>query len=222
MTTGPINPNINDAVNKLFNQGAKNVASTFGAMSRKTQDQQQIEKQNYDVNKEYQVFDQVQNSKELEKNAKDSGLISQSLTNKELDKEEELALEAEYPFITSEKEASSYKQTVSTEPLEEENLSSVSSGVSKTVDKDEKLFEELAKNVGVSSKEIKEAAYSEVIHNLETNKKEMTELKITNDTNYLETKILKEEKPATNEIKEGKLIVANVEPIPVEQANELF
>ncbi|MCX7870120.1 MAG: hypothetical protein N2485_00875 [bacterium] len=217
MTTGPINPNINDAVNKLFNQGAKNVASTFGAMSRKTQDQQQIEKQNYDISKEYQVFDHVQNSKELEENAKDSGLINQSLTNKELDTQEELALETEYPFIPS-KEGS----TTLEESSEQEGITSVSTGVSKSISTDEELFEELAKNVGVSSKEVKEAAYSEVMHNLETNKKEMTELKVTNDTNYIETKILKEEKPATNEIKEGKLIVANVEPIPVDQANELF
>jgi len=215
MTTGPINPH--DAVNRLFNQGAKNVASTFGAMSKKTEDKQKLEKQNYDINKEYQVFDQIQTNKELEKNAKDTGLINQSLTNKELEKEDELQNENEL-FVHS-KEAEVYKGDIK----EEEKISSVSLETSKSViDEENKIFEELARNVGVSAKEIKEAAYSEVIHNLETNKKEMSELKLTNDTNYLETNIIKEEKPATSEIKEGKLIIMKAEPIPADQANELF
>jgi hypothetical protein len=215
MTTGPINPH--DSVNRLFNQGAKNVASTFGAMSRKTEDQQKIEKQNYDINKEYQVFDQVQNNKELEENAKDTGLINQSLTNKELEKEDEL--QNDYELFVPSKEAGAYKGDIK----EGEDISGVSLDTSKSVvDKEDKIFEELARNVGVSAREIKEAAKSEVIHNLETNKREMSELKVTNDTNYLETNIIKEEKPATSEIKEGKLIIMNAEPIPVEQANELF
>jgi len=215
MTTGPINPH--DSVNRLFNQGAKNVASTFGAMSRKTEDQQKIEKQNYDINKEYQVFDQVQNNKELEENAKDTGLINQSLTNKELEKEDEL--QNDYELFVPSKEAGVYKGDIK----EKEEISGVSLDTSKSVvDKEDKIFEELARNVGVSAREIKEAAKSEVIHNLETNKREMSEVKVTNDTNYLETNIIKEEKPATSEIKEGKLIIMNAEPIPVEQANELF
>jgi hypothetical protein len=215
MTTGPINPH--DSVNRLFNQGAKNVASTFGAMSRKTEDQQKIEKQNYDINKEYQVFDQVQNNKELEENAQDTGLINQSLTNKELEKEDEL--QNDYELFVPSKEAGVYKGDIK----EEEDISGVSLDTSKSVvDKEDKIFEELARNVGVSAREIKEAAKSEVIHNLETNKREMSELKVTNDTNYLETNIIKEEKPATSEIKEGKLIIMKAEPIPVEQANELF
>jgi len=215
MTTGPINPH--DAVNRLFNQGAKNVASTFGAMSKKTEDKQKLEKQNYDINKDYQVFDQIQTNKELEKNAKDTGLINQSLTNKELEKEDELQNENEL-FVHS-KEAEVYKGDIK----EEEKISGVSLETSKSViDEENKIFEELARNVGVSAKEIKEAAYSEVIHNLETNKKEMSELKLTNDTNYLETNIIKEEKPATSEIKEGKLIIMKAEPIPADQANELF
>jgi hypothetical protein len=215
MTTGPINSH--DAVNRLFNQGAKNVVSTFGAMSRKTEDQQKIEKQNYDINKEYQVFDQSQTTKELEENAKDTGLINQSLTNKELEKEDEL--QNDYELFVPSKEAGVYKGDIK----EEEDISGVSLDTSKSVvDKEDKIFEELARNVGVSAREIKEAAKLEVIHNLETNKKEMSELKITNDTNYLETNIIKEEKPATSEIKEGKLIIMKAEPIPVEQANELF
>jgi hypothetical protein len=215
MTTGPINPH--DSVNRLFNQGAKNVASTFGAMSRKTEDQQKVEKQNYDINKEYQVVDQRQTTKELEKNAKDTGLINQSLTNKELEKEDEL--QNDYELFVPSKEAGVYKGDIK----EEEDISGVSLDTSKSVvDKEDKIFEELARNVGVSAREIKEAAKSEVLHNLETNKREMSELKVTNDTNYLETNIIKEEKPATSEIKEGKLIIMKAEPIPVEQANELF
>jgi len=215
MTTGPINPH--DAVNRLFNQGAKNVASTFGAMSRKTEDQQKIEKQNYDINKDYQVFDQRQTTKELEENAKDTGLINQSLTNKELEKEDEL--QSDYELFVPSKEAGVYKGYIK----EEEDIAGVSLDTSKSVvDKEDKIFEELARKVGVSAREIKEAAKSEVIHNLETNKREMSELKVTNDTNYLETNIVKEEKPATSEIKEGKLIIMKAEPIPVEQANELF
>jgi hypothetical protein len=218
MNNNSINPH--DAVNRLFNQGAKNVASTFGAMSKKTEDQQKIEKQNYDINKEYQIFDKIQNTKELEENAKDTGLVNQSLTNKELEKEDELTLEGEYPFL-----ASKEGLKLDAESFDEDNsISGVSNQVStkSTVADDEKIFEELARNVGVSSKEIKEAAYSEVMHNLQTNKNEMTELKLNNDTNYIETKIIKEQNPATNEIKEEKLIVANVEPIPVDKANELF
>lgn len=218
MTGGSINPH--DAVNRLFNQGAKNVASTFGAMSKKTQDQQKIEKQNYDINKEYQVFDQIQNTKELEENAKDTGLVNQSLTNKELEKEDELVLEGEYPFLTS-KEGLKVESESLSEDIEISSVSREASGKSTVVD-DEKIFEELARNVGVNPKKIKEAAYSEVIHNLQTNKKEMSDLKLNNDTNYIETKIIKEQNPATNEIKEGKLIVANAEPIPVDKANELF
>jgi len=215
MTTGPINPH--DAVNRLFNQGAKNVASTFGAMSKKTDDKQKLEKQNYDINKEYQVVDQSQTTKELEKNAKDTGLINQSLTNKELEKEDEL--QNDYELFVPSKEAGVYKGDIK----EEEDISGVSLDDSKSVvDKEDKIFEELARNIGVSAREIKEAAKSEVIHNLETNKKEMSEVKVTNDTNYLETNIIKEEKPATTEIKEGKLIIMKAEPIPVEQANELF
>jgi hypothetical protein len=215
MTTGPINPH--DAVNRLFNQGAKNVASTFGAMSKKTDDKQKLEKQNYDINKEYQVVDQSQTTKELEENAKDTGLINQSLTNKELEKEDEL--QNDYELFVPSKEAGVYKGDIK----EEEDISGVSLDTSKSVvDKEDKIFEELARNVGVSAREIKEAAKAEVIHNLETNKREMSELKVTNDTNYLETNIIKEEKPATSEIKEGKLIIMKAEPIPVEQANELF
>jgi hypothetical protein len=215
MTTGPINPH--DAVNRLFNQGAKNVASTFGAMSKKTDDKQKLEKQNYDINKEYQVFDQSQTTKELEENAKGTGLINQSLTNKELEKEDEL--QNDYELFVPSKEAGVYKGDIK----EEEEISRVSLDTSKSVvDKEDKIFEELAKNVGVSAREIKEAAKSEVLHNLETNKKEMSEIKVTNDTNYLETNIIKEEKPATSEIKEEKLIIMKAEPIPVEQANELF
>jgi len=215
MTTGPINPH--DAVNRLFNQGAKNVASTFGAMSKKDDDKQKLEKQNYDINKEYQVVDQSQTTKELEKNAKDTGLINQSLTNKELQKEDEL--QNDYELFVPSKEAGVYKGDIK----EEEDISGVSLDDSKSVvDKEDKIFEELARNIGVSAREIKEAAKSEVIHNLETNKKEMSEVKVTNDTNYLETNIIKEEKPATTEIKEGKLIIMKAEPIPVEQANELF
>jgi hypothetical protein len=215
MTTGPINPH--DSVNRLFNQGAKNVASTFGAMSKKTDDKQKLEKQNYDINKEYQVVDQSQTTKELEENAKDTGLINQSLTNKELEKEDEL--QNDYELFVPSKEAGVYKGDIK----EEEEISGVSLDTSKSVvDKEDKIFEELARNVGVSAREIKEAAESEVIHNLETNKREMSELKVTNDTNYLETNIIKEEKPATSEIKEGKLIIMKAEPIPVEQANELF
>jgi len=215
MTTGPINPH--DSVNRLFNQGAKNVASTFGAMSKKTDDKQKLEKQNYDINKEYQVFDQSQTTKELEENAKDTGLINQSLTNKELEKEDEL--QNDYELFVPSKEAGVYKGDIK----EEEDISGVSLDTSKSVvDKEDKIFEELARNVGVSAREIKEAAKSEVLHNLETNKREMSELKVTNDTNYLETNIIKEEKPATSEIKEGKLIIMKAEPIPVEQANELF
>jgi hypothetical protein len=215
MTTGPINPH--DAVNRLFNQGAKNVASTFGAMSKKTDDKQKLEKQNYDINKEYQVVDQSQTTKELEENAKDTGLINQSLTNKELEKEDEL--QNDYELFVPSQEAGVYKGDIK----EEEDISGVSLDTSKSVvDKEDKIFEELARNIGVSAREIKEAAKSEVIHNLETNKREMSELKVTNDTNYLETNIIKEEKPATSEIKEGKLIIMKAEPIPVEQANELF
>jgi hypothetical protein len=215
MTTGPINPH--DAANRLFNQGAKNVASTFGAMSKKTDDKQKLEKQNYDINREYQVVDQSQTTKELEENAKDTGLINQSLTNKELEKEDEL--QNDYELFVPSKEAGVYKGDIK----EEEEISGVSLDTSKSVvDKEDKIFEELARNVGVSAREIKEAAESEVIHNLETNKREMSELKVTNDTNYLETNIIKEEKPATSEIKEGKLIIMKAEPIPVEQANELF
>ena len=215
MTTGPINPH--DAVNRLFNQGAKNVASTFGAMSKKDDDKQKLEKQNYYINKEYQVVDQSQTTKELEKNAKDTGLINQSLTNKELEKEDEL--QNDYELFVPSKEAGVYKGDIK----EEEDISGVSLDDSKSVvDKEDEIFEELARNIGVSAREIKEAAKSEVIHNLETNKKEMSEVKVTNDTNYLETNIIKEEKPATTEIKEGKLIIMKAEPIPVEQANELF
>jgi hypothetical protein len=215
MTTGPINPH--DAANRLFNQGAKNVASTFGAMSKKTDDKQKLEKQNYDINREYQVVDQSQTTKELEENAKDTGLINQSLTNKELEKEDEL--QNDYELFVPSKEAGVYKGDIK----EEEEISGVSLDTSKSVvDKEDKIFEELARNVGVSAREIKEAAKSEVIHNLETNKKEMSEVKVTNDTNYLETNIIKEEKPATSEIKEGKLIIMKAEPIPVEEANELF
>jgi hypothetical protein len=215
MTTGPINPH--DSVNRLFNQGAKNVASTFGAMSKKTDDKQKLEKQNYDINKEYQVFDQSQTTKELEENAKDTGLINQSLTNKELEKEDEL--QNDYELFVPSKEAGVYKGDIK----EEEDISGISLDTSKSVvDKEDKIFEELARNVGVSAREIKEAAKSEVLHNLETNKREMSEIKVTNDTNYLETNIIKEEKPATSEIKEGKLIIMKAEPIPVEQANELF
>jgi hypothetical protein len=215
MTTGPINPH--DAVNRLFNQGAKNVASTFGAISKKTDDKQKLEKQNYDINKEYQVVDQSQTTKELEKNAKDTGLINQSLTNKELEKEDEL--QNDYELFVPSKEAGVYKGDIK----EEEEISGVSLDTSKSVvDKEDKIFEELARNVGVSAREIKEAAKAEVIHNLETNRKEMSEIKVANDTNYLETNIIKEEKPATSEIKEGKLIIMKAEPIPVEQANELF
>jgi hypothetical protein len=215
MTTGPINPH--DAVNRLFNQGAKKVASTFGAMSKKTDDKQKLEKQNYDINKEYQVVDQRQTTKELEKNAKDTGLINQSLTNKELEKEDEL--QNDYELFVPSKEVGVYKGDIK----EEEEISGVSLDTSRSVvDKEDKIFEELARNVGVSAREIKEAAKSEVIHNLETNRKEMSEIKVTNDTNYLETNIIKEEKPATSEIKEGKLIIMKPEPIPVEQANELF
>jgi hypothetical protein len=215
MTTGPVNPH--DAVNRLFNQGAKNVASTFGAMSKKNDHKQKLEKQNYDINKEYQVVDQSQTTKELEKNAKDTGLINQSLTNKELEKEDEL--QNDYGLFVPSKEAGVYKGDIK----EEEDISGVSLDDSKSVvDKEDKIFEELARNVGVSAREIKEAAKSEVLHNLETNKKEMSEVKVTNDTNYLETNIIKEEKPATSEIKEGKLIIMKAEPIPVEQANELF
>jgi len=215
MTTGPINPH--DAVNRLFNQGAKNVASTFGAMSKKNDDKQKLEKQNYDINKEYQVVDQSQTTKELEKNAKDTGLINQSLTNKELEKEDEL--QNDYELFVPSKEAGVYKGDIK----EEEDISGVSLDDSKSVvDKEDKIFEELARNIGVSAREIKEAAKAEVIHNLETNRKEMSEIKVANDTNYLETNIIKEEKPATTEIKEGKLIIMKAEPIPVEQANELF
>jgi hypothetical protein len=184
---------------------------------KKHDDKQKLEKQNYDINKEYQVVDQSQTTKELEKNAKDTGLINQSLTNKELEKEDEL--QNDYELFVPSKEAGVYKGDIK----EEEDISGVSLDDSKSVvDKEDKIFEELARNIGVSAREIKEAAKSEVIHNLETNKREMSEVKVTNDTNYLETNIIKEEKPATSEIKEGKLIIMKAEPIPVEQANELF
>ena len=220
MTTGPINPH--DAVNRLFNQGAKQVASTFGAMSKKTEDQKKIEKQSSDISKEYQLFDNVNTSKELEDNAKNTGLVNQSLTNKELEKEEELVLEGEYSPYGKEKKTDNVSGSFTNEEVIEEGTR-VSSNLGKTsVAEDERLFEELAKNVGANAKEIKEAAYSEVLYNLENNPKEMRELKVTNDTSYIETNILKDDKPATSEIKEGKLIMTNAKPIPVERANELF
>lgn len=212
-----INPN--DMVNRLTQQGAKQTASTFGAMSKKTDDKQKLEKQSYDINKQYQILDKHSQTKELEQNAKHSGLISQSLTNKELE-EESVMFDEEFLIEEGAKEQGllTTKQDVSLEENEEIGIQTLSS----TADKEKRIFNELASKVGVSAEEIELAARQEVENQLATNKNEMNQLKFPTETSYIETEIYQDTKPAGTEIKEGKLIILDNSPIDIEIAEKEF
>ncbi|MCS7243343.1 MAG: hypothetical protein RMJ36_01220 [Candidatus Calescibacterium sp.] len=212
-----INPN--DMVNRLTQQGAKQTASTFGAMSKKTDDKQKLEKQSYDINKQYQILDKHSQTKELEQNAKHSGLISQSLTNKELE-EESVMFDEEFLIEEGAKEQGllTTKQDVSLEENEEIGIQTLSS----TADKEKRIFNELASKVGVSAEEIELAARQEVENQLATNKNEMNQLKFPTETSYIETEIYQDTKPAGTEIKEGKLIILDNNPIDIEIAEKEF
>ncbi|MCS6955080.1 MAG: hypothetical protein NZM44_01835 [Candidatus Calescibacterium sp.] len=212
-----INPN--DMVNRLTQQGAKQVASTFGAMSRKTEDQQKLEKQSYDTNRQYQILDKHSQTKELEQNAKHSGLISQNLTNKELE-EDSVMFDEEFLIEEGAKEQGllTNRQDVSFEEKEEVGIQTLSS----TADKEKRIFNELANRVGVSAEEIELAAKQEVENQLETNRTEMSQLKFPTETSYIETEIYQDTKPAGTEIKENKLIVLDNNPIDIEVAEKEF
>ncbi|MFN3995693.1 MAG: hypothetical protein ACK4GR_04085, partial [bacterium] len=174
-----INPsgvNPNDLVNKLFQQGAKQVASTFGAMSNKTQDQQKLEKQNYDINQQYKILDKHSQSQELQKNAQHSGLVSQSLTNKELEQDEVL-FDEQLLIEEGAKEQGLLKGSSEVEAEESDYDVSLSSATSSRTEADKRIFKELASKVGVSPEEIELSARQEVESQLSTNKTEMTQLK---------------------------------------------
>jgi len=225
-----INPNINpnDLVNRLTQKGAKQVASTFGAMSQKTSDQQKVEKQSYDINKQYEIIDKNQQAKELEKNSKDAGLVSQSLTNKELDEDavmfdEQLLIEEgarEQGLLT--------KQENVVEDESELEINQVNSSLTAKAsltsvkDKSSNLFAQIASKVGATPEQIETAAKEEVENQLNTNKSEMTQLKFPSETAFIETEIYKESNPATSEIKENKLILMDNSPLDVEIAEKEF
>lgn len=212
-----INPN--DMVNRLINQGAKQVASTFGAMSQKNKDQQKIEKQSYDIEKQYQILDRHNQTRELEQNAKHSGLVSQSLTNKEL--EEDQVLFDEQLLIEEgikQQGLLNIEQDVSVESEEEVSLQTISS----TSDKEKRIFNELARRVGVSPEEIEAVSRQEVENQLATNKTEMNQLKFPSETSYIEKEIYQEKQPASSEIKDNKLIVIDNNPIDIEIAEKEF
>lgn len=212
-----INPN--DMVNRLINQGAKQVASTFGAMSQKNKDQQKIEKQSYDIEKQYQILDRHNQTRELEQNAKHSGLVSQSLTNKEL--EEDQVLFDEQLLIEEgikQQGLLNIEQDVSVESEEEVSLQTISS----TSDKEKRIFNELARKVGVSPEQIEAVSRQEVENQLATNKTEMNQLKFPSETSYIEKEIYQEKQPASSEIKDNKLIVIDNNPIDIEIAEKEF
>lgn len=219
-----INPsgvNPNDLVNRLFQQGAKQVASTYGAMANKTQEQQKQEKQSYDISQQYRIFDKHSQSQELQKNAQHSGLISQSLTNKEIDEDavlfdEELLLEEgakEQGLLTPHENPIEIDEKTGIENIE--SFSSIK-------DREKGILQELAIRTGVSPKEIEIAARQEVETQLATNKTEMTQLKFPQETSYIETEIYQDSKPATNTIKEEKLIIVDNNPIDIEIAEREF
>lgn len=218
----PFGVNPNDLVNKLFQQGAKQVASTFGSMSNKTQDQQKVEKQNYDPNQQFKILDKHNQAKELQKNAQDAGLVSQSLTNKELEEDEAL-FDEQFLIEEGAKEQGLLAGSSQVE-IEEESDYDISLGSTKLSDGegDKKIFKELASKIGVSPEEIELSARQEVENQLVTNKTEMTQLKFPNETSYMETNIYQDSKPATSIIKEEKLIVINNEPLDIEFAEKEF
>ncbi|MFN4219703.1 MAG: hypothetical protein ACK4GJ_02130 [bacterium] len=219
-----INPsgvNPNDLVNKLFQQGAKQVASTFGAMSNKTQDQQKLEKQNYDINQQYKILDKHNQSQELQKNAQHSGLVSQSLTNKELEQDEVL-FDEQLLIEEGAREQGLLKGSSEVEVEESDYDVSLSSVTSSRTEADKRIFKELASRVGVSPEEIELSARQEVESQLSTNKTEMTQLKFPNETSYMETNIYQDSKPATSTIKEEKLIVVDNNPLDIELAEKEF
>ncbi len=221
-----INPsgiNPNDLVNRLTQQGAKQVASTFGAMSHKTTDQQKIEKQNYDTNQQYKILDKHNQTKELQKNAQDSGLISQSLTNKELD-EDAVLIDEQYLIEQGAKEQGLLKKNDnSTLELNEDYQEiDINSGFSSTVDKEKKIFHELASKVGASAEEIEMAARQEVENQLSTNRAEMNQIKFPPETSHIETEIYQDSNPATSVIKENKLIILDNNPLDLELAEKEF
>lgn len=219
-----INPsgvNPNDLVNKLFQQGAKQVASTFGAMSNKTQDQQKLEKQNYDINQQYKILDKHNQSQELQKNAQHSGLVSQSLTNKELEQDEVL-FDEQLLIEEGAREQGLLKGSSEVEVEESDYDVSLSSVTSSRTEADKRIFKELASRVGVSPEEIELSARQEAEIQLSTNKTEMTQLKFPNETSYMETNIYQDSKPATSTIKEEKLIVVDNNPLDIELAEKEF
>ncbi|MCS7165041.1 MAG: hypothetical protein RMJ51_02005 [Candidatus Calescibacterium sp.] len=205
-----INPN--DMVNRLINQGKQKVASTFGAMYQKNQEKQKIEKQSYD---QYQILDKHSQAKEAEQNAKHSGLISQSLTNKEL--EEDQVLFDEQVLIEEGIKQQGLLHTYQDDPIEVEEGQTFT--VSSTSDR---IFDELAKKLGVSPKEIEKIARQEVENQLATNKNEMSQLKFPPETSLIEKEIYQEKQPASAEIKENKLIVIDNNPLDIEIAEKEF
>lgn len=218
-----INPsgmNPNDLVNRLVEKGAKNVASTYGAMSKKTTDQQKVEKQAYDTNLQYQILDKHNQTKELEQNAKNTGLINQSLTNKELD-EDAVMIDEELLIEEGAKEAGLLEQHENVTVQEEEGVEEVGFET-KTVDREKRIFSELAKKVGATPEEIEFAAKQEVENQLATNKAEMSQLKFPTETSFIETEIYQDSKPASSEIKEGKLIIMDNNPLDIETAEKEY
>ncbi|MEN3015175.1 MAG: hypothetical protein ABDH21_03845 [bacterium] len=220
-----INPNINpnDLVKRLSQQGAKQAASTYGAMYQKTTDQQKVEKQSYDVNQQYQILDKHNQAKELEKNAKDASLVSQSLTNKELD-EDAVMIDQDYLLEEGIKgQGLLARHDAAVEDMD--TYSATISGTttdSATVTKDNKIFHELASKLGVSAEKIETAARQEVQNQLETNKAEMTQIKFPHETSQMELQIYQDSKPASAEIKENRLIVLDNNPLDIDIAEKEF
>ncbi|MFN3478409.1 MAG: hypothetical protein ACK4ZM_03475 [bacterium] len=217
----PFGVNPNDLVNKLFQQGAKQVASTFGAMSNKTQDQQKVEKQNYDPNQQFKILDKHNQSQELQKNAQHSGLVSQSLTNKELEQDEVL-FDEQLLIEEGANEQGLLRGSSEVKAEESDYDVSLSSTTSSRTEADKRIFKELASKVGVSPEEIELSARQEAESQLSTNKTEMTQLKFPSETSYMETNIYQDSKPATSTIKEEKLIIVDNNPLDIELAEKEF
>lgn len=213
-----INPN--DLVNRLTQQGAKHVASTFGAMQQKTQDQQKIEKQS-EHNLLDKIMDKHNQAKELEKNAKNTGIISQSLTNKELNEDDNaIMLDEEYLIEEGAKQQGLLKQheQLSVDSGEQIELNFVS----EAPDKEKKIFSDLASKVGTTPEQIELAARQEVENQLNTNKSEMNQIKLPSETSFIETEIYQDQKPASEYIKESKFIVTDANPLDIEIAEKEF
>jgi len=220
-----INPNINpnDLVNRLTQKGAKQVASTFGAMYQKTTEKQKAEKEAQDITKQYQIVDQHSQTKELDKNAKHAGLISQSLTDKEIGEEEDAVMLDEELLLEEGAKEQGLLTKQENVVTEEEQVAIEEAEYSQSAVREKRsIFTEIASKVGTTPEEIEKAALEEVETQLKTNKAEMTQLKFPSETAAMETEIYYDSKPATLEIKEEKLIIMDNSPLDPEIAEKEF